>query len=204
MKTRIARDVATARRPGRPIPAAMGTAGWAQAEADRARVRTVLRAPSDWKAPATTSVPRTGEQAETIGKHGISGSRTSLPYLERAQASFGAAHDLSAQQNATMIQAKLKVSEPGDIYEQEADRISGQVLATPAMTAAGGAGHIRRDAGQPTVKRLRPPPGWSTPWPAPATHSSRHCGGRWSSALAGTFRGCACISARLRSNRRGM
>ena len=128
MKTRIARDVATARRPGRPIPAALGTAGWAQAAADRARIRTVLRAPPDWRAPATTSVPasttshgaagapiaaaadivragghaldpaqpRAGEQAETIAEHGVSGSRTSLPYLERVQASFGAAHDLSA------------------------------------------------------------------------------------------------------------
>ena len=56
MKTRIARDVATARRPGRPISAAMGTAGVAQAEADRAQIRTVLRAPSDWRAPAP--VPR--------------------------------------------------------------------------------------------------------------------------------------------------
>ena len=56
MKTRIPRDVATARRPGRPIPAAIGTAGWAQAEADRARTRTVLRAPPDWRAPAP--VPR--------------------------------------------------------------------------------------------------------------------------------------------------
>ena len=34
----------------------MGTAGVAQAEADRARIRTVLRAPSDWRAPAP--VPR--------------------------------------------------------------------------------------------------------------------------------------------------
>jgi len=56
VKTRIARDVAAARRPGRPISAAMGTAGVAQAEADRARIRTVLRAPSDWRAPAP--VPR--------------------------------------------------------------------------------------------------------------------------------------------------
>ena len=56
VKTRIPRDVATARRPGRPIPAAIGTAGWAQAETDRARIRTVLRAPSDWRAPAP--VPR--------------------------------------------------------------------------------------------------------------------------------------------------
>jgi hypothetical protein len=159
MKTRIARDSAAARRPGRPIPAAMGTAGWAQADADRARIRTVLRAPSDWRAPATTSVPRTGEQAETIGKHGISGSRTSLPYLERAQASFGAAHDLSAQRNATMIQAKLKVSEPGDIYEQEADRISGQVLAAPAQTADGKAPCIRRAAEQPTGETASAPAG---------------------------------------------
>jgi hypothetical protein len=47
-----------------------------------------------------------------------------------------------------LIQAKLKVSEPGDSYEQEADRISGHVLATPARSGVGGAGQIRRDAGQ--------------------------------------------------------
>ena len=57
MKTHISRNAATARRPGRPILAAMGTAGWAQAEAARARIRTVLRAPPDWRATATTSVP---------------------------------------------------------------------------------------------------------------------------------------------------
>ena len=59
MKTRIPRDVATARRLGRPIPAAIGTAGWAQA--DRARIRTILRAPSDWRAApqvALTSAPQ--------------------------------------------------------------------------------------------------------------------------------------------------
>jgi Domain of unknown function (DUF4157) len=55
VKTRIPRDVAIARRPARPIPAAIGTAGWAQAEADRARTRTVLRAPPDWRAPAPVS-----------------------------------------------------------------------------------------------------------------------------------------------------
>ncbi|MBA1342196.1 MAG: hypothetical protein C5S52_01160 [ANME-2 cluster archaeon] len=31
-----------------------------------------------------------------------------------------------------MIQAKLKINEPGDIYEQEADRVAEQVIATPA------------------------------------------------------------------------
>jgi hypothetical protein len=62
VKTRIPRDVATARRPGRRIPVAMGTAGWAQAEADRARIRSVLRAPPGWRAPATTSVPASTTQ----------------------------------------------------------------------------------------------------------------------------------------------
>ena len=49
-----------------------------------------------------------------------------------------------------LIQAKLKVNEPGDIYEQEADRIAGQVLATPAHVPVGGTGsRIQRAAGQP-------------------------------------------------------
>ena len=112
MKTRIPRDVAIARRAGRPTPAAIGTAGWAQSDADRARIRTVLRASSDWRAPATT-----------------------------------------------MVQAKLKVGEPGDIYEQEADRVSSQVLAAPAPTAAGKAPCIRRVAEQPTDAAAPAPAG---------------------------------------------
>jgi hypothetical protein len=118
MKTRIPRDIATARRSGRPISAAMGTAGVTQAEADRARIRTVLRASSDWRAPA--------------------------------------------QGNATIVQTKLKVSEPGDIYEQEADRISGEVLAAPTQTAAGKTPCIRRVAEQPT--------GETAPAPAAVEH----------------------------------
>src|SRR5262245_36712661 len=116
MKTRIARDVATARRPGRPISAAIGTAGVTPAEVDRARTRTVRRASSDWRA--------------------------------------------LAQRNATMIQTKLKVSEPGDIYEQEADRISGEVLAAPTQTAASKTPCIRRVAENRLVKLLQRPPGW--------------------------------------------
>src|SRR5215212_517979 len=37
------------------------------------------------------------------------------------------------------LQTKLKVNEPGDIYEQEADRIADQVLATPTHHAVSGA-----------------------------------------------------------------
>jgi hypothetical protein len=164
----------------------MGTAGWAQAAADRARIRTVLRAPPDWRAPATTSVPgaagapiaapadivrtdghaldpaqpRAGEQVETIAKYGISGSRTSLPYLERVQASFGAAHDLSsisvhqrtqryppgrtcgserpspAPAPRLPIQAKLKVGAVNDPLEREADVVADQVMRMPTPQVA--------------------------------------------------------------------
>ncbi|MGH7496701.1 MAG: DUF4157 domain-containing protein [bacterium] len=49
------------------------------------------------------------------------------------------------------LQTKLKVNEPGDIYEQEADRVADQVLATPAHHAVSGAPpRIQRFAGQPT------------------------------------------------------
>jgi Domain of unknown function (DUF4157) len=105
MKTRIARDVATARRSGRPISAAMGTAGVAQAEADRARIRTVLRAPSDWRAPATTSVPAsttehgaTGAPSNTLhaamrklGRLRERDERAGepLPYLHQMESAFG-------------------------------------------------------------------------------------------------------------------
>jgi hypothetical protein len=57
-----------------------------------------------------------------------------------------------------LIQAKLKVNESGDIYEQEADRIAGQVLATPTHAPVGGtASRIRRVAGQPAGETASAP-----------------------------------------------
>jgi hypothetical protein len=47
------------------------------------------------------------------------------------------------------LQTKLKVNEPGDIYEQEADRVADQVTATSAHHAVSGApAHIQRFSGQ--------------------------------------------------------
>jgi hypothetical protein len=49
------------------------------------------------------------------------------------------------------LQTKLKVNEPGDTYEQEADRIAEQVLATPTHPAVSGAPlRIQRFVGQST------------------------------------------------------
>ena len=203
MKTRIPRDVATARRPGRPIPAAMGTAGWVQAEADRARIRSVLRAPPDWKAPATTSVPasttqhgapiaapadivrtdgyaldparpRAGEPAETIAKHGsrmrihteaeatqsahaidATALRAQPVLLQRKCACGANASGLTGEcaecskKKLVGLQTKLRINEPGDIYEHEADRVAEQVLAKPARPHVSGAPpRMQRFSGQ--------------------------------------------------------
>jgi hypothetical protein len=48
------------------------------------------------------------------------------------------------------LQTKLRINEPGDIYEQEADRIADQVMAKPAnFTANGASPRIQRFSGQP-------------------------------------------------------
>jgi hypothetical protein len=48
------------------------------------------------------------------------------------------------------IQAKLKVNTPGDLYEQEADRVADQVLAMPVHAVNGAPPHIQRFSGQPS------------------------------------------------------
>jgi hypothetical protein len=184
----------------------MGTAGWAQAEADRARIRTVLRAPPDWRAPATTSLPasttkhgaagapiaalahiartggyaldppwpRAGEQAETIAKHGSrmrihaeaeatqsaqaidATARRSQPVLLQRKCACGAgASSLTGEcaecsrQTVVGLQTKLRINEPGDVYEQEADRVAEQVLAKPTCPHVSGAPpRIQRFSGQ--------------------------------------------------------
>jgi hypothetical protein len=49
------------------------------------------------------------------------------------------------------LQTKLKINEPGDIYEREADRIADQVMAVPTHQAVNSAPpHIQRFSGHPT------------------------------------------------------
>jgi hypothetical protein len=60
----------------------------------------------------------------------------------------GACEECSKKQRLG-LQTKLKINEPGDIYEQEADRIADQVMATPAHPAVSDAPpRIQRFAGQ--------------------------------------------------------
>src|SRR5262249_45314418 len=67
------------------------------------------------------------------------------------------------------LQSKLTVNEPGDVYEQEADRVADQVMAMPSHAAvAGTPPRIQRLTSQPggqtdaaplSVDRVRPSPG---------------------------------------------
>jgi hypothetical protein len=64
-------------------------------------------------------------------------------------AGLGGQCDECQTKNLLGLQTKLAVGEPGDVYEQEADRIADQVLATPAHPAVSGtAPRIQRFSGQ--------------------------------------------------------
>jgi outer membrane protein OmpA-like peptidoglycan-associated protein len=63
----------------------------------------------------------------------------------RSPATGGECEECSKKQRLG-LQAKLTVNEPGDIYEQEADRIADQVLATPA--------HLRVSGTPPRIRRF--------------------------------------------------
>jgi Domain of unknown function (DUF4157)/Lysine-specific metallo-endopeptidase len=77
------------------------------------------------------------------------------PALQRKCACGGAAGPTGEceecrKKHRLALQTKLKINEPGDIYEQEADRVADQVLAVPAHSLVSEAPpHIQRFSGQP-------------------------------------------------------
>jgi hypothetical protein len=83
--------------------------------------------------PAQSATPRTGgllQRQCSCGNHTIAGGECQACSNKR-------------------LQTKLQVNEPGDVYEQEADRIADQVMATPAHHAVNSAPlQIQRFSGQ--------------------------------------------------------
>jgi hypothetical protein len=55
------------------------------------------------------------------------------------------------------LQTKLRINEPGDAYEQEADRVAAQVLAKPAHRDVRSAPQIQRFSGQPNAETAAAP-----------------------------------------------
>jgi hypothetical protein len=110
----------------------------------------------------------------------------------------------SKKQLGQPLQAKLRINEPGDVYEQEADRVADQVLAAsthPAVSVAAlriqpYAGHVTGHLGTASTSVDRVLAGSGRPrW-------SCRSGRTWSGDSATTFPKCGCIPGRLRSNRR--
>jgi hypothetical protein len=170
VKTRIARDVATARRAKRPIPAA-GTAGWAQAEADRARIRTVLRAPPDWRASATTSVPApTGHKAASA----LAADRvmrmpapevaatSALPQISRKAAGASLVLQRKCARGAgaaglTGECEECSENEQGDVYEHEADRLAEKDPIQAKLVIGHSDDPLERDADRVADQVMRMP-----------------------------------------------
>jgi Domain of unknown function (DUF4157) len=75
--------------------------------------------------PATPSVPWGSSQSARLQRKCACGGAAGM---------LGECEECSKKQRLG-LQTKLKVNEPGDIYEREADRIADQVLATPAPHA---------------------------------------------------------------------
>jgi Domain of unknown function (DUF4157) len=111
----------------------------------------------------THVVQQTGAMASTAGHRATGPLVPSAPLrpsqsgiLERKCACGGAAGMSGACEECSNkstldLQTKLKVSELGDIYEQEADRISDRELAAPAHPEVGDTPPlIQRFSGQPT------------------------------------------------------
>ena len=89
--------------------------------------------------------PRFGHDFTKVRVH------TDAKAAESASAVNGQAGECAECSKKKMVglQTKLKVNEPGDVYEREADRIADQVMATPADPSVSGAPpHIQRFSGQ--------------------------------------------------------
>ena len=101
---------------------------------------------------------KTGNSSSQANKANLSPIRNTpvdqISFLQRTVGNRGVERLLKSG----LIQAKLKVNEPGDIYEQEADRVAGQVLATPTHAPVGGtASRIQRVTGQPAGETTSAP-----------------------------------------------
>ncbi len=74
------------------------------------------------------------KQSNRGRSHSVSPLSTEIPLLQRKCACGGGCPRCQAEQDleeALPIQTKLKISQPGDKYEQEADRIAEQVMRMP-------------------------------------------------------------------------
>ena len=103
-----------------------------------------------------------------------------------------------------IIQAKLTVNKPGDVYEREADRISDQVQATQTPALVSGAPGIQRVVAQPVAETASAPASVERALASAGKPLDPTIQREMEQRFGATFRGCAYIPAQRPSNRRGM
>ena len=97
---------------------------------------------------------------------------------------------------------KLQISEPGDIYEQEADRVADQVMSTPAHSAVSGASpRIQRFSRQSTGQADAAPASVDQALASPGRPLEPALRQDMEQRFGHDFSGCGCIPAWLLSNR---
>lgn len=139
----------------RALPAAAATTRPAH---DFGRVAVLSRAPGGLQSKLNVDTSVDGHKQEA-DRGPEQETRTFEPQVQRAgaggkQSSAGGECRACVQKTPPVLQTKLTVSEPGDAYEQEADRIANQVLAAPARPAVGDM--------PPQIQRLAGPAGGQT------------------------------------------
>src|SRR5579883_207765 len=154
----------TRNQPGRLAPDDAGWPGQVVSSNPVIRLQRAVgnRATGRWLGSHWPQAKRYHRSADDLVERKAGRIAEPMMQLQRACACGGECDECRKKQQLG-LQAKLTVGKPGDIYEQEADRIADQVISPPAQTA---------------------------PSRVPACRSIQHCGRTWNSTSAGTFPVC--------------
>lgn len=149
------------RAPGEPLDRA--TRAWVEPlfHEDFSNVRTH----SD--AMAASSAREVDASAYTVGRHIVfdSGAYAPHTYAGRRLLAHELAHTVQQRGTSTPGQGTLRISEPGDHWEQEASQSASRVEAnvTPRIAPAYGARLARQAAGNPPAGAAQPAPAQKEP-----------------------------------------
>jgi hypothetical protein len=101
------------------------------------------------KTPETNKNDSVSQAKNTNSYHSINSTIGQLLFLQRTVGNQAVERLLKSR----VIQAKLTIGQPGDIYEQEADRIAGQVMRMPDLSKAQRNGDSKHNQ-FPSIQRM--------------------------------------------------
>ncbi|MBX3630988.1 MAG: DUF4157 domain-containing protein [Nitrosomonas sp.] len=104
---------------------------------------------------AAESARQVNALAYTVGQDIVFGNGRYSPHTREGQqlVAHELVHTIQQDGRRTSMAGTLRIGNPGDRYEQEADRVADQIVAAPAQSAPGGV-HLPPHAGPLQVARL--------------------------------------------------